>query len=115
MENYSNSLVEAPKESLVNVLLPVKVIYRIEATDSISTRVKYTNEFGKTINIEDLILPFELSFQKSFESGSAISLRAYNYGGDDLQLTILIDGKVVNRRKYFGDDFVAGDLIHFFL
>ncbi len=115
MENYSNALVEAPKESLVNELPPVKIIYRIEATDSILTRVKYTNEFGKTTDMEDLVLPFELSFQKSFEPASAISLRAYNYGGDDLQLTILVDGEVVSRRKYFGENFVAGDLIHFFL
>ena len=115
MENYSNVLVEAPKESFVSELIPAKVIYRIEATDSVVTKVKYTNEFGKTIHLDDVTLPFELSFQKSFEPGSAIGLRAYNYGGEDLQLTILIDGKIVNRRKYFGQGFVPGDLIHFFL
>jgi len=115
MENYTNSLVEAPKKSLVNELPPVKVVYRIEATDSILTKVKYTNEFGKTTDMEDLTLPFELSFQKSFEPASVISLRAYNYGGDDLQLTILVDDEVVSCRRYFGENFVVGDLIHFFL
>ncbi len=115
MENYANALIEAPLEAIISETAPLNITYRIEATESILIRVIYTNEFGKTIDTEDLPLPFEYNFQKAFEPASAISLRAYNYGGDDLQLTILVEGKVVNCRKYFGEKFVAGDLIHFFL
>ena len=115
MKNYQTALIEAPQEAAVNELSPLNITYRIEASESILMRVKYTNEFGDTIDKEDLSLPFEYSFQKAFDPASAISLRAYNYGGNDLQLSILVDGDVVSCRKYFGENFVAGDLIHFFL
>ncbi len=115
MEKYQNALIEAPEKAPVNELSPLNITYRIEATDSILMRVIYTNEFGKTTDREDLELPFEYSFHKSFDPASAISLRAYNYGGKDLQLSILVDGDVVSYRKYFGENFVAGDLIYFFL
>lgn len=115
MENYKNTLIEAPAEAPVSELSPLNITYRIEATDSILMRVKYTNEFGQTTDTEDLELPFEYSFRKAFDPASAISLRAYNYGGKDLQLSILVDGDVVSCRKYFGENFVAGDLIYFFL
>ena len=115
MENYTNSFLEAPLKSIVSETAPLNITYRIEATDSILTRVIYTNEFGKNIDEEGLSLPFEYNFRKAFEPASAISLRAYNYGGQDLQLTILVDGEVVECRRYFGENFVSGDLIHFFL
>ncbi|MEZ4884376.1 MAG: hypothetical protein R3E32_06510 [Chitinophagales bacterium] len=115
MENYQHDFIEAPAEDFDKEISSRNITYRIEATDSTLTRVLYTNEFGKTIDEEGLNLPFEYSFHKSFNPASAISLRAYNYGGDDLQLTILVDGEVVSGRKYFGENFVSGDLIYFFL